>query len=86
MAMTRAAPNISAGDRKLAYRAAAPYRNGVVLLYLRIFSGHVAGWKNVREEKSFFVGKIRFKFQRADVRKWHPRVLRLPTCVAAHHM
>jgi hypothetical protein len=65
-------------DRELPDWTAAPDRNGVARLDLRIDGRHVAGRKNVGQEKRLFVGDAVRNLDRADVGHRDPKIFAWP--------
>ncbi len=72
-----------ASDRKLPHRAAPPNGDRIARLNVAVFSGHVAGRENVREEQDLLIGQSVFDFDRADVGKRHSSIFRLSAGEAA---
>ena len=64
-------------DGELADRSAAPDRDGVARLDLRILGRHVAGREDVREEQRLLVGDAVGDLDRADIGHRHAQILGL---------
>ena len=73
-------------DGELSDRTAAPDRDRVARLDLRIDGGHVAGRKNVGQEQRLFVSDAVGNLDRADVGHRHAKIFGLAAGVAAEHV
>ena len=83
----RRAEQQRAADGELAHRSATPHRHHrVARPDVAIFRRHVAGRKNIRQEQHLLVRQIALDHDRPVVGKRHPRILRLPACVAPGHV
>ena len=71
---------------ELANRPAAPDRDGIAILDLRVLGGHVAGREDVGKEERLLVRDAVRDLDRADVGHRHPQILGLAAAVAAEHV
>src|ERR1043165_4335308 len=71
---------------ELSDRAATPNSNRIAGLDVAVLGGHIACWKNIRQEQDLFVAQAVGNFYRSHIGKGHASVFRLSAGEAAEHV